>query len=300
VLIRRSLSWVATLAAAGSLALTGCAKNNEGSTAPTGSVSSVSAAQDLTALVPADIKSKGVITVGIDPTYAPNEYKNSSGKIVGFDVDLMDAIAQKLGLKTTYVESTFDNIIPGITAPTPKYDIGVSSFTDNKTREKTVDFVTYFNAGSQWASLTTKKVDPDNACGLKVAVQTGTIQDNDDVPARSKKCVAAGKPAIDKQRYSKQADATTAVILGKADAFVADSPVTAYGVKTSNGKLALAGDIYDAAPYGYPMKKGSPLVTPIQKALQALMDDGTYKQICAKWGNDAGEITQAKINDAKS
>jgi polar amino acid transport system substrate-binding protein len=297
---RRSVVTIAAVIVAGSFTLSACAKNKEGSAAPTGTVSSVAAAQDLSSLLPADIKSKGVITVGIDPTYAPNEYKDSSGKIVGFDVDLFNAVAQKLGVKATYVESTFDNIIPGITAPTPKYDIGVSSFTDNKTREKTVDFVTYFNAGSQWAAPAGKSVDPNNACGLKVAVQTGTIQDTDDVPARSKKCTAAGKKPIAEQRYAKQADATTAVILGKADAFVADSPVTAFGVKTSNGKLALAGSIYDAAPYGYPLKKGGPLVTPIQKAMQALMDDGTYKQICDRWGNAAGEISTAKINGATS
>jgi polar amino acid transport system substrate-binding protein len=285
------------LAMAGSMALSGCAKNNEGSSTPTGSVS-VAAQKDLSTLVPAAIKAKGVITIGIDPTYAPNEYKDSAGKIIGFDVDLMDAIAGKLGLKTSYAESTFDNIIPGITGG--KYDIGVSSFTDNKTREKTVDFVTYFNAGSQWASPAGKTVDPDNACGLKVAVQTGTIQDTDDEPARSKKCVAAGKKPIVKLKYDKQDDATTAVILGKADAFIADSPITAYGVKQSGGKLQLAGKIYDAAPYGYPMKKGSELPKAVQAALQALIGDGTYKTICAKWGNDAGEITESKINGATS
>lgn len=294
---RRPVVAILGLAVAGSLSLSACAKNTEGTSTPTGSVS-VSSQQTLAALLPAAIKSKGVISIGIDPTYAPNEFKDSSGKIVGFDVELFDAIASKLGLKTQYTESTFDNIIPGITGG--KYDIGVSSFTDNKTREATVDFVTYFNAGSQWGAPVGKTVDPNNACGLKVAVQTGTIQDTDDVPARSKACTAAHKPAIIKLKYDKQDDATTAVILGKADAFVADSPVTAYGVKQSAGKLQLAGPIYDAAPYGYPMAKGSQLSKAIQAALQALMDDGTYKTICAKWGNDAGEITQAKINGATS
>lgn len=285
------------LAVVGSLALAGCAKNNESSSTPTGSVS-VSAQNDLSKLVPADLVTKGSLTIGIDPTYAPNEYKDANGKIIGFDVDLMDAIAGELGLKTVYVESTFDNIIPGITGG--KYDIGVSSFTDNKTREKTVDFVTYFNAGSQWASGAGKTVDPNNACGLKVAVQTGTIQDTDDEPARSKACVAAGKKPIIKLKYDKQDDATTAVILGKADAMIADSPITAYGVKQSAGKLQLAGQIYDAAPYGYPMKKGSDLVKPIQTALQALITDGTYKTIVSKWGDDSGAVTEAKINGATS
>lgn len=285
------------LAVTGSLALTGCASNKEGSSTPTGSVS-VSAQNDLSPLLPADVKAKGTLTIGIDPTYAPNEYKDAGGKIVGFDVDLMDAIAQKLGVKATYVESTFDNIIPGITGG--KYDIGVSSFTDNKKRELTVDFVTYFSAGSQWASGVSKTVDPDNACGLTVAVQTGTVQDTDDVPARSKKCVAAGKPAINKLKYDKQDDATTAVILGKATAFVADSPVTAYGVKQSGGKLKLAGSIYDAAPYGYPMKKGSQLPKAILAAVQALMKDGTYSTILNKWGDSSGAITTPQINGATS
>lgn len=297
MLIRRSVVAMTGIVLAASVAMAGCAKNKEGSSTPTGTVS-VAAQSDLSSLVPADIKSAGVIKIGIDPTYAPNEYKDSNGKIVGFDVELMDAIAQKLGLKTAYTESTFDNIIPGITGG--KYDMGVSSFTDNKTREATVDFVTYFNAGSQWASPVGKTVDPDNACGLKVAVQTGTVQDTDDVPARSKKCVAAGKPAITKIKYDKQDDATTAVVLGKADAFVADSPVTAYGVKQSGGKLQLAGAIYDAAPYGYPMKKGSQLPKAIQAALKALIADGTYKQICDKWGDSAGEIADPMINGAVS
>ena len=295
--IPRSVAAVTGIVLAASVALAGCAKNKEGASTPTGTVS-VAAQQDLSSLVPADIKAAGTIKIGIDPTYAPNEYKDSNGKIVGFDVELMDAVAQKLGLKTAYTESTFDNIIPGITGG--KYDMGVSSFTDNKTREATVDFVTYFNAGSQWASPVGKTVNPDSACGLKVAVQTGTVQDTDDVPARNKKCLAAGKPGITKLKYDKQDDATTAVVLGKADAFVADSPVTAYGVKQSGGKLQLAGPIYDAAPYGYPMKKGSQLPKAIQAALKALVADGTYKQICDKWGDSAGEISDPVINGAVS
>ncbi len=103
----------------------------------------------------------------------------------------------------------------------------MSSFTDNKEREKTVDFVDYFSAGIQWASPAGKTVDPDNACGLKVAVQTTTTEDTDDVPAKSKACTAAGKTAINKLKFDSQDDATNAVVLGQADACRADSPITA-------------------------------------------------------------------------
>jgi len=91
-----------------------------------------------------------------------------------------------------------------------------------------------------------------------------------------------------------------AVVLGKVDAMSADSPVTAYAIKQSGGKLQPAGGIRQAAPYGWPIKKGSQLVEAMQKALQSLMDNGTYGQICAKWGVQAGEIKTASINGATS
>ena len=147
------------------------------------------------------------------------------GKIVGFDVDLMDAVATVLGLTPQYTEAAFDKIIPAIQAGT--YNVGMSSFTDNKEREKTVDFVTYFSAGIQWAAPAGKTVDPNNACGLKVAVQSTTVEDTDEIPAKSKACTSAGKPAINKLKFDRQDDATNALVLGKVDAMSADSPVTA-------------------------------------------------------------------------
>ena len=72
-----------------------------------------------------------------------------SGKIVGFDVDLMNAIAATLGLTPEYREADFAKIIPSIQGGT--FNVGMSSFTDTKEREETVDFVTYFSAGSLWA-----------------------------------------------------------------------------------------------------------------------------------------------------
>ena len=286
-----------------SVGLTACADNtdDEGSAggAPTSSATVSAVAKDdaLAAMVPSDIASAGTLTVGTDPSYAPNEYKDGSGKIIGFDIDLFDAVATKLGLKATYTESTFDNIIPGIQGG--KYQVGVSSFTDNAEREKVVDFVTYFSAGTQWAQATGGTVDIDDACGLAVAVQTGTVQDTDDLPARSKACTDAGKDAIDVKRFDDQGLATNAVVAGQAVAMLADSPITAYAVKQSAGKLELAGDIYDAAPYGYAIAKTSgTLKDAVQGALQSLIDDGTYGQILEKWGNTAGAVDAPEINAA--
>jgi polar amino acid transport system substrate-binding protein len=288
---------IISIAVASGLALSGCASNSEGS-GPTGTVSNtVGKQENLASLVPANIKSAGKLIVGVNVPYSPNEYIQN-GKVVGFDVDLMDATAKVLGLTTEYRQAAFEKIVPSVKAGT--FDIGMSSFTDTLEREKTDDFVDYFNAGILWAAPKGKTVDPTNACGLTVSVQSTTTEQLEELPALSKACTKAGKKAIKILAYTSQDDATNAVILGKSDAMSADSPVTAYAIKQSGGKLVQAGAIREAAPYGWPVKKGSSLAEAMQKALQSLIDDGTYNQICTKWGVQSGEIKTATMNGAKS
>jgi len=290
----------AVLAAA--LSAAGCSSNveNEGGGAGTPSpgaatfsLDSVQKDDALAGQVDDRIKSDSKLVVGTDPTYEPSEFKDGSGKIVGFDVDLGSAIAKKLGLTAEFQESKFDAILPALGT---RYEIGMSSFTDNPEREKVVDFVTYFNAGTQWASKD-KSFDPNNPCGKKVSVQTGTVQDTDDLPARQKKCAAN---AMQIQRYDDQAEATNAVVLGKADAVLADSPVMAGAVKKVGGSLSLVGEVYDAAPYGIAIPKNAGTTRDaILGAVKALVADGTYKAILDKWGVSSGAITDPVINGAK-
>ncbi|MEO6503578.1 MAG: ABC transporter substrate-binding protein [Jatrophihabitantaceae bacterium] len=299
--MRRSIVVFAGLAAASSLALAGCADNESKSSTPTTSatVGAVSKDQAAADLLPAAIKSSGKLIVGINVPYAPNEYKDPSGKIVGWEVDLLNAMATKLGIKAELQESGFDNIIPSVKGG--KFNIGMSSFTDNKTREAQVDFVNYYSAGIQWAAPAGKTVDPDNACGMKIAAQTGTTEETDDLPAKSKACTAAGKKAITIIKIDSQDAVNQAVILGQAEGFAADSPITQYAVKQSNGKLQLSGEIYGAAPYGFVVAKDAgTLKQALQKAVQSMIDDGSYKQVLDKWGVGAGGLTQATVNGAQS
>ena len=287
------------IAAAGAFALSGCASNTE-SSGPSTSTTAAAAGKvdDIANTVPEDIKSTGKLVVGVNVPYAPNEFKDADGKIIGFDVDLMNAIASTLGLEPEYRESDFAKIIPSIDGGT--YNVGMSSFTDTKEREQTVDFVTYFSAGSLWAQRPGSPVDPNDACGKKVAVQTTTVQDTDELPAKSKTCTDTGKPAIEILKFDGQDQATNAVILGQADAMSADSPVTSYAIKQSTGKLEPSGEIFDSAPYGWPVKKGSPLAASLQKALEHLIETGDYKTIATNWGVEAGLIDKPVINGATS
>jgi polar amino acid transport system substrate-binding protein len=252
----------------------------------------------LAAKVPDTIKSDGKVLIGTDASYAPNEFLDADGKtVVGWDVDLFNAVAAKLGLQTEWQSATFDAIIPGVQSG--KYEMGISSFTINDERKQQVNMVSYFSAGTQWGTKTGNPtgVQPDDACGKKVAVQTNTVQDTEDLPKRDEACTGAGNPAITVDRYQRQDQATAAVVSGKDDAMLADSPVLAYAVKQTNGQLELLGDIYDAAPYGYVIEKDqTEFAQAVADAVQALITDGTYKTILDKWGVGAGAIDNPAVN----
>ncbi|MET4782379.1 ABC transporter substrate-binding protein [Glaciihabitans sp. UYNi722] len=284
---------IPVLAVVAALALSGCVDNS----APSGSSSGGSSAKKddaAAALLPDKIAKAGKLVIGIDPTYPPNESKDANGNPKGWEVELMDAVAGKLGVKTSYQVSKFDSIIPSITGG--KYDMGLSSFTDNVEREKVVDFVNYYTAGIQWASAKGKNVDPDNACGLKVAVQATTYEDTDEVPAKSKACTDAGKPAIQILKFDAQDQATNALALGQADALSADSPVTLYAISKQKDKLQLAGKSFEQAPYGLAVDKGSKLAKALQAAFQSIVDDGTYKKVLDKWGVADGGVDSITLN----
>jgi polar amino acid transport system substrate-binding protein len=289
---------------AGALTLSGCAKGTESSSGSgAGSATSTTAVtaqkvDDIAATLPADIRDSGKLVVGVNLPYAPNEFKDEKGTIVGFDVDLLNAVAATLGLTTDYREADFAKIIPSIQQGT--YNVGMSSFTDTKERQKSVDFVDYFSAGILWAQRPGSSIDPNDACGKKVAVQATTTEETDELPAKSKKCVDAGKPEIQIVKFDGQDAATNAVVLGQVDAMSADSPVTAYAIKQSNGKLEAAGEISDAAPYGWPVAKDSPLAQSLVKALEHLIETGEYKTIATNWGVENGMIDKPVINGATS
>jgi polar amino acid transport system substrate-binding protein len=300
---RLPLAVVAVTTLALSLAACGGSSGSSSSSASPGGGSSsnpaagVSADPALAKKVSSTVGADGSITVGTDATYAPSEFLAKDGKtVVGFDVDLFKAVAAKLGLKAKFSPAPFNAIIPGVSSG--KYEIGVSSFTINKLREQQTNMVSYFSAGTQWATKkgNPNKIDPNNACGSKIAVQKATVQ-ADDVTARSKKCTAAGKTAIQVDQYQGQDQATAAVVSGKDQAMLADSPVIAYAVIQTKGQMEKLGAIYDSAPYGYVVpKKDTAFADALAGALKALIKDGTYKKILDSWFVGDGAISNPQVN----
>ncbi|WP_433477609.1 ABC transporter substrate-binding protein [Spirillospora sp. CA-142024] len=299
VSLRRRVIAASALVLTGALALSACGDSNDSGDSGSSAAAKTSVDSKLAAMVPAAIKSDGKLSIGTDASYPPNESVDpASQKIVGWDVDLFTAVAAKLGLKTEFHNAGFDTIIPGVQSG--KYEAGVSSFTDNKEREKAVDFITYYSAGTAWAALkgNPKGVNPDDACGKSIGVQQGTVQ-VEDLQARSKKCTDAGKPAIKPVVRKQQTEVNNDLVAGKVDAMAADSPIVGGAVKKT-GKLQILGQVYDTAPYGYAIGKNSgQFKDAVLGALQALIADGTYKKILEENGVESGAVTQPAINAAQ-
>jgi polar amino acid transport system substrate-binding protein len=298
---KRSTFIGAVALAAAALATAGCGGGGGGtsaSTTPTGT--GAGANTTIAAEVPESIRSKGTLVVAADATYAPNEFVGADGKTVeGMSPDLAQALGDVLGLQVKVVNASFDTIIPGLASG--KYDLGISSFTDTKARERVVDFVTYFSAGT---SFYVKSGGPTintlaDLCGRSVAVERGTIQ-ADDAHAQSEKCTAEGKTGVQVAVYPDQNAANLAISSGRQEVGMADSPVAAYIVKQSNGQFELTGEPYNTAPYGIAIPKGNGMAQPVLDALKELMANGTYDAILEKWGIQEGAITNPVINGAVS
>ncbi|WP_432535407.1 ABC transporter substrate-binding protein [Kineococcus arenarius] len=300
---RRSFLGAAGTFALGALALAGCGSDSLSGSSGTASSSAPAAAAEvgadaaLTAMLPQSVQDSGVLRVGTNAEYAPNEFLRGS-EVVGMDIDLMDAVAAKLGVEAEYQNAGFDTLITGVQGN--RYDAAISSFTVNAERLEQVNMVQYFNAGSQWAVREGNPdgIDPENACGVSVAVQNGTVQSDEDLPARQQACADAGQPAIDVVPFDSQQDATAALVQGRVQAVVADSPVVAYAVQQSEG-LELLGEIYDAAPYGVvvPLEQ-TQTAEAISQALQALAEEGAYEAALEAWGAQDGAVDEFPVNPA--
>ena len=302
---KRSIALALALGVA--LLAVGCGGSGSSTSSGTGSAAASTAATSTKAdpavakLVPASIKSKGTVTVATEPTYPPAEFVDKDGKtIIGMDIDLVNAIAAKMGVKADVVRSTFDAIIPGLAAK--KFDMAAAFHNDTKERQKVVDFADYVRAGSAMY-VKASGGPPINTlgdlCGKKVAVLKGSTQ-QDDATSQSKKCVAAGKPAVTALVFPDQNGANLAISSGRAAVGLADTPVAAYIVKQAGGQFKLAGDQYAVALHGMAFPKGSQLTQAVLAGMKAIIADGTYQKVLAKWGASNIALDAPILNGATS
>jgi polar amino acid transport system substrate-binding protein len=295
---------VLTLIAALAAGCGGGSKKSSGTTTATIAATTIAPGvnRKIAAEVPAATKSRGTLIVASDAHYPPDEFIGSDGRtVVGMDPDLAKALAAVMGLKVKVVNASLSTIIPGLAAG--RYDLGMSSITDTRQREKTVDFVTYFKAGTTFYTNATGGLAIQHGladlCGHRVAVGRGTTEESD-VTAQSGKCKATGKAGIKIFVYRNQTVASDAVARGQAQVGMADLPVAAYLTVKSNRQYMLTGTPYNVAPYGIALPKGNGMAKPVRDALKVLIASGKYKAILTRWYVNSGAIRKPQINAATS
>lgn len=280
-----------------------------GSTAASGAqVAGVTVSADpaLHAMLPASIRSAGMIRVATNIPYPPWEMYATAGgsQPTGIDYDLSQAIGAKLGVTARFDQTDFDSIIPAILAG--KEDIVMAGIFDTAVREKALSFVDYARDGF---SILVKKGNPqgiasaDDLAGKTVAVQSSTTEQSA-VTAFSQKLKSQGKKGINIVSFPGDSDALLAVSSGRADCRVEATSAAAYAAKTyGNGNaFQLVQSPTVASTFGTGMvglgvpRQDTALLHAIQQAIQALMTDGTYAKIMDKYGTSLVGISSAGIN----
>jgi polar amino acid transport system substrate-binding protein len=241
------------------------------------------------AMVPADIRSGGRLTIGSELMFAPMEYKQD-GKPAGFEIELSAAIADRLGLTLNVVEVEWAKLRENVMAG--KIHAAVASMTDNAKRQKEVDYVDYLNVGS---SIVVRKGtrgirDLSDLCGRRVAVLPESIF-QDLAESQARQCGAA-RPltvVLDKEDEA-------AVLSGRADAYLDDFPLAVFAVE-KYPNLQIVGEQIEASPYGIAVAKNRKALTrAIQLALYDMFQDGTYDALLKKWRLPEGSLKTGAIN----
>ena len=234
----------------------------------------------------------GVLQVGSDIAYAPMEFfEEGTETALGLDVDLGKALAEAMGAEGEFINTGWDGIIGALKVE--RFDAIMSAMTITEERSQEIDFIPYFNAGTD---ILVAKGNPENVAGIEdlsgltVAAQVGTIQ-VDQLNAANDDFKEAGEAEIDILIYDLNPLAVEQLRLGRADAVLADSPVVANDANLSEGELEALGLAIESAPYGIGLRKeATELKAAIEDALQTIIDNGTYDDILDSWGLTSGAI----------
>ncbi len=267
--------------------LAACGGTTAGGTTPTPNPATPTVAP------PSDLITPGTLTVGSDTTYPPQEYiDTATNQATGFDIDLIAAVAHRMGLQAKIVTTSFDTIINSLVAK--RFDVVISAVSITPERQQKVDFIPYFNAGE---SLLVQAGNPSNIkstadlCGQKVGVQNGTIEQAD-LQTASDACKKAGKSAIEVTALTNQTDVIQLLATNRVVATFQDSPVTDYYNKLHPGQFTVGGSVVNAGLEGIVVRKGdTSTFNAVQTAFNQLKADGTYHSLILKWGLVNEEIS---------
>jgi polar amino acid transport system substrate-binding protein len=250
----------------------------------------------LVKLLPPHVAESKTFTVAVALGSPPDDYRNEQGEIAGWEIDILRAATQAMGLQLDLRPTTFDVLIPGLQAK--RFDAAVGQMGVTTVREKVVDMIGTLLGNELFGALADSDIKVnglEDLCGLTVGTTRGS-REFEFAQAFQPKCEAAGKKPINMLAFNDGNGAAEALMSRRADLFWLGSTAVSWFVAQSKSKTKVVGKYTDTSYIGVALPKDSDMAAPLQAAIQHLIDDGTYGKIVAKWGLEGGAIKTAPLN----
>ena len=266
----------------------------------------VKASPELSARLPERVRAAGTITVATNPNTPPTIFVSDDNRtLAGREIDVMSAVARRLGLEPRWVNAgSFANIVPSLASG--RYDAALANLSVTTERLKQVDFVSYFNSNRlalvrtapAGGTVPAPQTDLMALCGETVGAGSGTMN-AEALRLQAEPCKAAGKEPVNVPLFPSRPAGVQAVVSGRVPGFFGPYEGLVYTASASRGTLYLAGVYQVPSDFvGIGLGKDSPLTPLVAEALNSLIADGTYAAILRKWELEYGAVPQARQNDA--
>lgn len=258
-------------------------------------VESVQKDESVAKMLPTEMRDRGQFVVSINANIEPVKFIDENGEISGVSPDLLRAAGRVLGVEAVMQEGTFDAMIPGLQAK--RFDV-IASIADFVERQTYVDFIDYMRNGTAIIANTKVAKDTvtvDDLCGLSIGYARGSSQQGS-LENAAKKCVEAGKPALQINGYADSGAGLLAVKSGQADGYWGDLPQVVYNV---NKHPDLYKKIYESntSVLGIGInKENTQFRDSLRAALLKLVEDGTYMKIMEHWGQEKAALPEMDVN----
>jgi len=238
------------------------------------------------------------IVAAADPSLLPYNFLGTDGKTwEGINVDIAAALSTELGKTIEFQSAGFDTIIPGLASG--RFDLALTGMFDTLDREKTVDFVDYLAAKNNFlSSKDFRDVESmDDLCGVTVGIPGGALE-ADLLATASTACTDAGNPAITVNEYADLDATILALTSGRIDVTPNDSAANAYVLAANKDTLKVSGGYLNEGYFAAAFPKKSDLTDQVNDAFAAIIANGKYADILAKWGIDDRGLDATMINGA--
>lgn len=249
--------------------------------------------------LPEAIRQAGALNASVNAIYPPMEYKDpTSGQLTGLDVELGEALAKRLGVRIVWSESAFEQLMPSL--QTGRADLIISGLTDRVSRHEVADFVDYLKTGAQfYVQAGSAAKSETDLCGKRVGTSRSTSFPAQIAAWSKAHCESMGKPAIEVVNAESTVDARSQLRQGRIDAAVQGSETIPYAFANEPNTYRVLGAPFTSGYQGVAIKKGeTALRDAVADALRALIADGSYKAILAKYNLQGNAMAEPVINGA--